>query len=238
MRFFAIIPARGGSKRIPGKNAAPCAGKPLLAWTAEAALGSARLDGAFLSTDDSSIALLGQSLGLEVPFVRPEEAATDNAPMIAVLQHFVASLDDIADGDAIVLLQPTSPLRSASHIDAAIELFEVSDTTSLVSVCLVPHPFHPLKTLKIEDGRLQTYLPEAPAQGRTHGAELPPAYGRNGPAILISKSAVIASGELYGDETTPYIMEPEDSVDIDEPFDLTIADAILRNRATRKIFSQ
>jgi CMP-N,N'-diacetyllegionaminic acid synthase len=230
MKFVAIIPARGGSKRIPRKNIADCAGKPLLSWTAEAALGSSLLSSICLSTDDRVIADLGLSLGLEVPFMRPDIAATDQAPMMTVLQHFIDNIGDLNKDDAIVLLQPTSPLRTSDHIDRAIRLYMARDAESLVSICEAPHIYHPMKALSVQEGFLQTYLNDAPKPGHTHEVEMPTVYGRNGPAILISRVSTLQSGELYGERSLPFEMTVEDSIDVDEPVDLAMADYFLRTR--------
>jgi CMP-N-acetylneuraminic acid synthetase len=117
-----VVPARGGSKGIVKKNIRACAGRPLLAYTCDAALGSQVLDRVLLSTDDAEIAAVGRDCGLEVPFLRPASLATDTTPMVEVLTHVLDWLNSDQEIDAIVLLQPTSPLREAHHIDEAVEL--------------------------------------------------------------------------------------------------------------------
>jgi CMP-N-acetylneuraminic acid synthetase len=222
--LVGLIPARGGSKRVPGKNLTLCAGKPLLAWTAEAALASRRLDRVVLSTDDDAIAEAGKRLGLEVPFLRPPALSGDKVPMAPVMRHALDWL--IGQGErveALVLLQPSSPLRQAHHIDEAAALFLESDAETLVSIVAVPHIFHPAKLQRIEGGRLVPY-----GDGQEDPSE--DYYGRNGPALLINRPEVIARGERFGRSIVPYVMAPEDSVDIDEPFDLTLAEALLLRR--------
>ncbi len=224
MSIVALIPARGGSKRIPGKNLAACADKPLLAWTAEAASASRRLDRALLSTDDEEIARVGRELGLEVPFLRPAEISGDAVPMAPVMQHALEWLR--AGGEeieAIVLLQPSSPLRLAAHIDAAIDIFLANEVETVVSVVEAPHIFHPMKALRLRGGRLETYCPD-------REQETDPAYGRNGPAVLVNQPEVIARGARYGDPIMAYVMPAEYSIDIDEPFDLLMCDLLLRHR--------
>lgn len=224
MSVIALIPARGGSKRVPGKNTAECAGRPLLGWTAEAALDSRGIDRAILSTDDESIAQVGRDLGLEVPFLRPTELSNDAAPMAPVMQHLLAWLVDSGeDVEALVLLQPSSPLRQARHIDEALAIFFDSGAETVVSVVEVPHAFHPTKLLRIDDGRLVPYHQDSDGQGA-------PAFGRNGPAILINRPDVISRGERWGNPTMPYLMAPELSIDIDEPFDLEFAAFLLEKR--------
>mgnify|MGYP000856276610 CR=1 FL=1 len=231
MSIVAIIPARGGSVRISRKNLAPCAAKPLLAWTAEAACGARTVDYALLSTDDTEIAATGRELGLEVPFLRPGELANSAAEMLGVLRHSLEWLRANLEGEieALVLLQPTSPLRTARHIDEAVADLRRTGAETVVSVTPVPHQFHPLKALRLTEDGLETYLADAPEPGLGTGG-MPPAYGRNGPAVLVTRPSVIERGKLYGRPCLPYVMPPEASIDIDEPLDLTIAECLLMSR--------
>lgn len=227
----AIIPARGGSKRIPRKNLALCAGKPLIAHTFAAARSSHHLERILLSTEDDEIADYGRINGIEVPYLRPAGLAADDTPMQAVLQEILAWLDrGTPDSiDSVVLLQPTSPLRTGAHIDQAIELLRAhSDTDSVVSVVTPPHIFHPLKLLKTVGGMLVPYLDDV--KPVTGSRNLPPVYGRNGPAILVMRPEIIRRGEIYGSTSLPYVMEASVSIDVDEPLDLEIADLLLRRR--------
>lgn len=231
MSFIGIVPARGGSKRIPRKNLALCAGRPLLGYTLSAATSSRLLQRVLLSTDDEEIAAYGRANGAEVPYLRPAPLAADDTPMIAVLQDLVAWLDRTSSTpvEAIVLLQPTSPLRRGEHIDAAIEVFTTHpDAESVVSVVTPPHIFHPLKLSKPSPRGLVPYLDDVPpALGHR---DLPVAYARNGPAVLITRPDVIRRGEIYGSPSLPYVMAAEDSIDIDEPLDLEIAEFLLKRR--------
>jgi CMP-N,N'-diacetyllegionaminic acid synthase len=228
MSFIGVIPARSGSKRVPRKNIAVCAGRPLLAYTCEAALTCDRLARVILSTDDVEIAELGQKLGVECPFMRPEGLATDATPMWPVLNH---ALSWCRTGQipvtALVLLQPTSPLRTGRHISEAIALFEKTNAESVVSVAEVPHAFHPWKILSWDGRLLSPYAADAP-QPRLR--KLPPMYGRNGPAILITSPKVVDRGELYGNPNVAYVMAREDSVDIDSDFDFAMAEWLLERR--------
>lgn len=134
MRVLGIIPARGGSKEIPRKNLAPLQGKPLLAYTAEAALKSKRLAKVLLSTDDEEIADIGRRFGLDVPFLRPAALAQDHSPTIDVLLDVLARLQSSGDTyDAVFTLQPTNPLRTVADIDGAIELMESTGCDSVIS---------------------------------------------------------------------------------------------------------
>ena len=131
-RVLALIPARRGSKGLPGKNILAVNGRPLLTWSIEAARGARYVDRVVLSSEDDAIIALARARGCEVPFRRPEALATDTAAMIDVVLH---ALDVLPEHDVVVLLQPTSPLRNASDIDAACERFASSGAPSCVSVC-------------------------------------------------------------------------------------------------------
>lgn len=229
MVLVGLIPARGGSKGIPRKNLAPCAGRPLLAWTAEAALGSGVLTRVILSTDDEEIAAAGRSMNLETPFMRPREIADDSAPMLLVLRHALEHLrGEGLEPDAIVLLQPTSPLRGARHIAGAVDRFQSSGAATLVSTMRVPHQFAPASLMRETSGQLEPYLGGVVGPLRRQDKEL--LWARNGPAILIVRREVLAAGELYGDPTIGYPMDERSSVDVDEPADLRLADLLLRGK--------
>ena len=229
VNILGVIPARGGSKVIPGKNLAAVAGRPLLAWTADAARASRTLTRTVLSTDDEAIAGAGRSMGLDVPFLRPAELARDDTPILPVLRHLLDALA-LAEGyraDSIVLLQPTSPLRRAEHIDAAVDLLLATGADSVVSVVPVPHQFSPVSVLRDVGGRLVPYL-DGPTVMRRQ--DKPVLYARNGPAVLAVRRHTIERGSLYGGDSRPLVMSPDDSIDIDSPSDLELADWLLRKR--------
>ena len=224
MDIVGIVPARGGSKGIPGKNLVPLGGRPLIAYTFDAATSSRTLTRVVLSTDSEAIAEAGRAHGIEVPFLRPARLAGDDTPMIDVLRHAVDSLQPPAD--VIVLLQPTSPLRRADHIDGAVDLLLQSGADSVVSVTAVPHQFTPGSLMRVEAGRL--VFDGGP--GATRRQDKPLWYARNGPAVVVTRAAVIRGGRLYGDHTRPFVMSREESIDIDEPLDLAFAEAVLAAR--------
>jgi CMP-N,N'-diacetyllegionaminic acid synthase len=226
---IGLIPARGGSKSIPRKNLVALAGRPLLAYTAAAALGSRRLDRTILSTDDAEIAALGRSLGLEVPFLRPEQLAGDTAEMVPVMRHALNWLTEQGTAvAALVLLQPTSPLRQAGHIDEAVELLLASSAETVVSVVEVPHQYSPASVMTMHaDGRLTPLLPGPPILRRQ---DKPRVFARNGPAILAVRSAALRRGTLYGEPTIGYRMSAPDSIDIDEPDDLWLVEQYIQRR--------
>jgi CMP-N,N'-diacetyllegionaminic acid synthase len=228
MKVLGVIPARGGSKGIPMKNLAPLCGRPLLAYTADAVKESKKLTRTIVSTDDERIADCARSLGLEVPFMRPSWLAADDAPMLPVLKHAITAMrTDGFDADMVVLLQPTSPLRRGEHIDAAVVWLQRVRGDSVVSVVAVPHQFNPTSIMRVEEGLLKPFLDGPPA---TRRQDKPQLFARNGPAVLAVHTRVVEGGSLYGDESWPLLMTVEDSVDIDTPWDLRLAESIIAAR--------
>lgn len=222
MTVVGIVPARGGSKGIPRKNLVDLGGRPLLAWTAASALAS-RIDRVVLSTEDEEIAAVGQALGLEVPALRPQALAADTSLSIDVLQHMLAVLDDPGI-TAVVMLQPTAPLRTAADIDACLDLFERSGADSVISVVPVDG-HHPARMKFIEDGVLVD-PPYAEAYENQPRQELRPVYLKNG-ALYVTRREVIAAGSFKGARCMAWVMPHERSVNIDGPFDLGIARALV-----------
>lgn len=211
---LALIPARGGSKGVPGKNRRPLAGKPLLAYTAEAARASGVCDRIVLSTDSPEIADVGRQWGIDVPFLRPAELAADDTPMLPVLTH---ALDTLAAGgwrpDVVVLLQPTSPLRRAEHIRSAVDLLVSSGADSVVTVVEVPRHLSPDYVMRIDEGRLQPFLPEGARVTRRQDAR--PAYSREGTVYACWRSTIERTGGIYGQDCRPLLVDPRDSLSID-----------------------
>jgi CMP-N-acetylneuraminic acid synthetase len=184
VKILGLIPARGGSKAIPRKNIVLLAGKPLLAYTCEAAVGSLKLDRVILSTDDPEIVQVAQKYGVDAPFIRPGNLADDEAPILAVIQH---ALDWLVKGegthfDVIVLLQPTSPMRKSVHIDAAVDMMLSTGADNVVSVTAVPHNFNPVSVMRLDDdGYLQPFLEGDMILRRQ---DKPLVFARNGPAVI------------------------------------------------------
>ena len=228
MNTIALIPARGGSKGIPRKNLLRLAGHPLIHYSIKAALVSSAVGRTLVSTDDPEIAEVALREGAEVPFMRPQHLAEDGTGMLAVMQHamrFVA--DEGRPADAIVLLQPTSPLRPAGCIDEAIGLLESTGADSVVSVTEVPHQFNPTSVMSVDGGRLTPYL-AGDSSKVYRRQDKPVVYARNGPSILVSRHATIVDrGDLYGDDCRPLVMTAEWSVDIDAEYDFKIAELLM-----------
>ncbi len=231
MRYLGIIPARGGSKSIRNKNLVLCGGKQLILYTIEAAKKSSYLAKTIISTDSPEIQKVGKVNGIDVPFLRPSNLAEDHTPIIQVLQHTIRTIAKTDPPfDAIVLLQPTSPLRQAKHIDDAIELFEQSEVDNVVSIIDVPHQFNPYSVYSMENNFLKPFIDNVPLVTRRQ--DKPKFYARNGPAVLITKTNIIADGKLYGETILGYKMNAEDSIDVDEMEDLHKAEKeILRRDA-------
>lgn len=228
MRTLGIVPARGGSKGIPRKNLRTLAGRPLLGWTALAAGGAATLDRVVLSSDDEEILAMGRSVGLDTPFVRPAELARDETPGIDPVFHALDTLEAMGDVyDRVVLLQPTSPLRTAAHIDAAVRLAETSGSPSVVSVYPSPKPPQWLFRLG-SDQRLARWFDEALPDRRQDAA---PAYVLNGAIYVADVAWLRESRSFLTEVTVGYVMPAEASIDIDTPLDMVIAEHQLKERA-------
>ena len=229
MRILGIIPARGGSKGVPGKNIKPLNGKPLLQYTASAALAAKGLTHVVLSSEDNDIVAAGTAMGLAVPFVRPAHLAQDGTPTLPVVEH--ALLHFAEQGmhfDAVCLLQTTSPFRPVGFIDAAIEKFVTGGADSLVSVVEVPHEYNPHWVFfSGSDGMLRISTGENEVIPRRQ--LLPPAYIRDG-SIYLVKTAVIANKKsFYGDQIDWIASDPEYYVNIDTPKDWTMAEQKLKH---------
>jgi CMP-N,N'-diacetyllegionaminic acid synthase len=205
------------------------AGRPLLAYTADAARGSRRLSRVVISTEDESIAGVARGLGVEVPFLRPAHLAADETPMLDVLTDLVASLERIERyrPDVLVLLQPTSPFRRAGHIDAVVDLLTSTGADSVVTVVPVPHQFTPSSLMQLHGDRL---VPCSEG-GSTRRQDKPLLFARNGPAVVAVQTRIVTERHtLYGPDTRGLVMAREESFDIDDAFDLEVAERLMASR--------
>ena len=220
--IIAIIPARGGSKRLPGKNIKLLADKPLIAWTIEAALESKVFDHVFVSTDCDEIAKVSKSFGAEVPFLRPAEIATDTATTNDVVTHLVEWFEKEYNKEVttVAILQPTSPLRNAQHVKEAFALMGNDHTKAVVSVCELEYPIQFCNKLG-SDGSMDGFIDSKNIQ-RTQ--DLEPYYRLNGAIYLFSRNYVSKLSELYSEGTYSYSMSSKSSVDIDAYEDLQLAE--------------
>lgn len=215
MKVLGIIPARGGSKRVPRKNVRPLGGKPLVAWAIEACRASERLSRFVVSSDDDEILAVDPQVGLR----RPDDISGDRAAAIAYVEHALEVLDE--DFDAVAIVQPSSPFTSAADIDATIALLESSGADSSVSVMKLDHAIHPVKLKQLEGDRLVPYLEEE--AGRMADYELPELYVRNC-SVYVARRDTIESGKIIGQDCRAYVMPRERSVDINDELDMAFAE--------------
>lgn len=223
---LALIPARAGSKRLPNKNLLPVAGKPLIAWTIEAALASGCFDRVLVSTDSEALADIARAHGAEAPFLRPAELSSDTASSMDVIRHALGWLE-AAHGlpETTTLLQPTSPLRTADDIRAAFARFRDTGADSVVSVSEAEHSPLWSNTLP-EDGSLAGFLrPEVLGK---RSQDLPTYYRLNGAIYIARTSSLLAQGGFLGANSYAYVMPAERAIDIDHCADLLLADILLR----------
>lgn len=226
---LGIILARGGSKGIPRKNVQPAGGKPLIAWTIEAGLRSGALARLIVSTDNDEIAAVSREWGAEVPFQRPAALAQDDTGSIETTIHAVEFMADRHDyrPEYVLLLQPTSPLRTAEDIKGAVRLARERQADGVVSVTAAhSHPYW-MKTIG-EDGVLRDFLkPERPY---TRRQDLPPVYFIDGALYLVRRDVLLERRTFYTDRTYAYVMPADKTLDVDSPWDLMVADLVLRAR--------
>lgn len=224
---IAIIPARGGSKRLPGKNIKLLAGKPMIAWTIEAALESGVFDHVFVSTDSEEIANVSRDFGAEVPFIRPASLATDEATTDDVVTHLVEWFERHYDHSVttVAILQPTSPLRNAEHIRDAAELKNKKSARAVVSVCKLEYAIQFCNKLA-PDGAMDGFIKPDNIK-RTQ--ELEPCYRLNGAIYLFGRSYVGKLDEIYSKGTYAYEMKSILSIDIDTKQDFDLAFYIKSN---------
>lgn len=231
MTVLGLIPARGGSKGIPGKNLAPLCGKPLIAWTIDAARMARGVDRVVVSTDAQSIADAARAHGAEVPFLRPAELARDDTSGVAPPLHALRWLAE-HEGyrpDALLLLQPTSPLRTVEDIEGALALFTSTAADSVVGVTAAQHhPYH-LRTMA-QDGRIAPFI--VPEHQVVRRQDLPPVFALNGALWLIRSEVLLTKEDWYTDRTWGYVMPAERSLDVDTPWDLHLAELILGDRGS------
>ena len=226
---LGIVPARGGSKGVPGKNVRPLAGRTLLEYTARAARESGVLDRVILSTDSPDIADTGRRAGLDVPFMRPSTLAADDTPMLPVIVHALESLaHDGWSPEIIVLLQPTSPLRRPDHIRDAVATLRDTKADSVVTVVEIPRHLSPDYVMRIEGGRLQPFLLEGARVTRRQDAR--PAYSRDGTAYAFWRATIERVGSIYGEDCRPLLIDARESLSIDSAADWDAAERLLAGR--------
>ena len=219
--FLAIIPARGGSKRLPRKNILDLCGKPLISWSIEAALKSKYISKVVVSSDDEEILNISSNFGADI-IKRPYELANDTATTFDAIKHTINNLEKY---DYIVLLQPTSPLRNEKHIDEAIELLEEKQADAIVSVCEMDHSPLWSNTLP-KDGNMKNFLRDEVLNKRSQDLEK---YYRLNGAVYICKTDKLLENKSFflKDNIFAYIMDRKSSIDIDEEIDFLFAQKVI-----------
>lgn len=232
MTTLGLIPARGGSKGIPGKNVRPLFGKPLIAYTIEAAAQAQRISRIVVSTDDPAVAQAASVWGAEVPFIRPAELGADTTPMLPVMQHAVRTLEERGSRyDLICLLQPTSPMRTPDDIDTCIGLLQDTGADTVISVLPVPEKHNPHWVFE-PDGAGGLRLSTGEATPIPRRQELPPAYHREGSIYVVRRDVLMNRNTLYGTKIVGYVMDAARSVNIDEPADWDAAVSLMARSQT------
>ena len=228
-KILAIIPARGGSKGLLGKNIKPLLGKPLVAWTIERAKNSKYIDKVIVSTDDKEIAEISRKYGAEVPFLRPKELARDDSPTIDVIMHAIDWFEKRGEYfDIVVLLEPTSPLRKEDDLDNAIELFikNIDKADSLISIGEV-HLENPHNMKKIEDGYVKPFIKDKNFYQRQ---QLPKVYFPYGVVYLSETDTLKKYKTFYQERTIPYFIERWQNYEIDDIYDFICVEAIIKHK--------
>ncbi len=225
--LIAIIPARGGSKRLPRKNLLPLAGKPLIAWTIEAAIKSRKAGRVVVSTDDLEIAEVSKSYGAEVPFMRPQELAADDSTTVDVVLDVLNRLNTFSH---IMLLQPTSPLRDSVHIEEAVYTVEKHSASAVVSVSPMEHPTEWANTIP-SSGSMDKFLRDEIKNKRSQ--DFPLRYRING-AIFIIEAKLLIEEHTFLPSKGAYAfhMARESAIDIDSKVDLMVAEVLMQDRIT------
>lgn len=221
MKILALIPARGGSKRLPGKNIKLLGGKPLIVWSIDVVKDVVDIVEVLISTDDEAIADIGKKAGASIPWLRPAALAADDSSSVDVALHALNWYEATYGAvDGLLLLQPTSPFRQTDTIFRGIDLFKSSNLQAVVGVS--PVRDHPLWTLKLESGRLVPYVSQHGLNLRSQ--DLPPAYCVNGAFYLIAPKQLRETRLFGGTNAIPLLMDsPRESLDIDTEWDWLIA---------------
>lgn len=229
-KTIGIITARGGSKSIPRKNIVDLLGKPLISYTIDASKQSAYLTRTIVSTDDDEIADIARKSGADVPFMRPSELAQDKSGSIEVVQHALNWLkeNDSEEYDYVMILQPTSPLRTAKDIDACIEKIVDTDADSVMSMYELMN-FSLKKLKRIENDTIFPLIEDEGKESVRHQDIAGQMYKRNC-AVYLTKVSLIMKGDLFGKVSRPYLMSEENSVDVDSPTALAQAEFWMKRR--------
>ncbi len=234
-KILAVIPARGGSKKVIGKNMRDFCGKPLICHTIDEASKSKYINRIITTTDSPEIRKIALDAGSEAPFLRPDELAGDLATDYPVFVHCIEWLKENEDyvPDIVIHLRPTAPLRRTHHMDDALEIFmESDDADALRSVC--PIGDHPNKAWKIEDDHLVPFIPESVSGIKESynqpRQQLPVGYIQNGNIDIFRPNTLIDKKSMTGDRIKAYVMDKFDSVNIDDEIDFEFAEFVYRRK--------
>jgi CMP-N,N'-diacetyllegionaminic acid synthase len=232
-KVLCLVTARGGSKGLPGKNVRPLLGKPLIAWSIEAGLRAPSADALVVSTDDEAITQAARDAGARVPFMRPAELAGDTASSIDVVLHAIDWLAAAGEHyDVVVLLEPTSPLREAADIEAALELMASRGAGAVVSVCRAESVHPAFMYCKDAGGRLQPFLERQPTSLRRQ--EIEPLYFLEGTVYVSRIDVLRARRSFYHEDTVGYEVPCWKSLEIDELDDFLMVEALLKHKEELK----
>jgi len=233
-KLLAIIPARSGSKRLPNKNILPLHGKPLIQWSIDAAINSSFIDAVVVSTDSIEIADIAEKGGARVPFIRPAELSSDESTSIDVVLHAINELGSRGEYfNYVMLLQPTSPLRTEKHIDESVQLLLSKGAKAVVSVCRITHPIEWIGEIQ-DDLSMDAFIKNIEPARRAQ--DFPDRYSLNGSIYLVSVSEFVKYKKFAIDQGCfAYKMEPESSVDIDEQLDFEVCEMIMSKEYNHKI---
>lgn len=229
MNLLCIIPARGGSKGLPGKNIKIFNGQPLIAHSIIEAKKSKYIDKVVVSTDDYEIAGISRKYGAEIPFMRPSELARDSSRIIDTYCYTINRLKNEFkfSTDILIVLQPTSPLRRVNHIDEAIELFLEKSADSVVSLAEVAHPPYWYKNMDTTN-KVSDFITMNDTTALRQ--ELPKVYCPNGAIFIFKADIIVQEKQLYTERSFGYLMSAEESVDIDSLLDFKIAEMVIKDR--------
>ena len=231
MKILALITARGGSKRLPGKNIRELGGKPLIVWSIDVVKDVPDICDILVSTDDPLIASISEKAGACIPWLRPPEFATDTASSVDVALHAIDWYEKVKGPlDGLLLLQPTSPLRRKQSVLQGIELFEQHGRQPVLGVS--PVRDHPMWALKVEGDYLVPFIEGAGLQTRSQ--DLPLAYVVNGCFYLISPAEIRTSRSFVGEKAVPLVVHsPLEALDIDTEWDFQIAEMAVKSMHER-----
>lgn len=230
MNILAVVPARGGSKGLPGKNIKPLAGKPMIAWTIDAARQSVvPFSDIVVSTDDLDIKQVSEAAGASVPFMRPAELAGDDASSLSVMKHAVSEMESLRSisYDWVVLLQPTSPLRSAGDIDAVMDLMQADEGRNDSVISVVERPGEHPRLAKYEDGGLLKPFIGDELEGVRRQDCVPPVVFNNGAIYATRRAVLMEMDAILGVRAMAYLMPKERSVDVDDMVDFALAETLI-----------